>query len=668
MLSSAVILVLGFASGCATDSPSGPVPAADQASLAEVASGTPTMAIRSRLDASKCLTVQNGNIADGTRTELQPCDGRSSQQFTVVPSDGTIRIGSNFCLDASDDRAVNGDPIIVWTCHGGRNQKWRTTDASEIRGLGNMCVDVSDALAKDGQPIILWKCHGESNQKWDVVTTTSPDPTPTPAPVSSVGVTLGKTSLAVGDTTRATATLKDSSGTVLTGQTVSWSSSAPTVASVTAAGLVTALAAGTANIVATADGKNGSTTVTVTAPTTPPPTTEPPASCSMVTDWNARPTTAMAKPGYLAPVTEPDFGTRLVRITGDPGTPITLAGGGTAGTWGNLAGDAYAKEPVWNADQSLMVLRVMDSPGGPLFLDGNTYQPLFRRGSVPGTFGPKWHPTNPDLMVYINANGSVGLWNVRTQATSLVYSTSAYNNASPGAGEGNVSANGYMVVQANRNADGHKVAYAVDVTSGARGGDIDLTNAGVSAVDWVSVSQLGGYVVVDGTIDGAGQRVKAWNRATGAQTAYWPTNPMGHFDLGVNAAGREVAFGAASGGAYPTRFVTLDLGNGTVAPMSPATSWDWHASTRNTRRQGWGYASTNNLTSFVLSGEIYALKLDGSQSVERYGHFRSNQTDYEAAPFPSPSPDGKRIVFRSNWGASSGRPVQTYVFDTRSCP
>jgi hypothetical protein len=389
-----------------------------------------------------------------------------------------------------------------------------------------------------------------------------------------------------------------------------------------------------------------------------------------VTDWNARPTTPMPKPGYLAPVTEPDFKTTLVRSTGDPGTPIYLAVGGTAGTWGNLSGNAYAKEPVWNADGSLMVIRVMDSPGGPLFLDGNTYKPLFRRSSVPGTYGPKWHPTNPDLMVFVDANGSVGLWNVRTQAVSYVYRTSAYSSASPGAGEGNVSGTGqYMAVQATRNADGHKVAYAVDLASGAKGVDIDLTAAGVSSVDWVSVSQLGGYIVVDGVIDGGAQRVKAWNRATGAQTAYWPNNPMGHFDLGVNASGREVAFGAASGGAYPTRFVALDLGNGSVTPLSPPTSWDWHSSTRNTKRQGWGYASTNNMTSFVLSGEIYALKLDGSQSIERYGHFRSNVTDYEAAPFPSPSWDGKRIAFRSNWGASSGRPVHTFVIDTRSlCP
>ena len=74
---------------------------------------------------------------------------------------------------------------------------------------------------------------------------------------------------------------------------------------------------------------------------------------------------------------------------------------------------------------------------------------------------------------------------------------------------------------------------------------------------------------------------------------------------------------------------------------------------------------TNDRTSFALSGEIYAVKLDGSQGVQRFGRHRSNNTDYEAAAFAVPSPDGKRVAFRSNWGASSGRPVQTYVLDAR---
>ena len=481
--------------------------------------------------------------------------------------------------------------------------------------------------------------------------------------IVSVDVTPSSASMRVGDTTTFLATPRDAKGTALTGRVITWSISDSTIVRVSPNGHVTALAPGGATVTATSEGRSGSAALTITPPM-------PGGSCRLVTDWSARPTTALAKPGYLQPVTEPDFGTRLTRITGDPGTPITLAGGGTAGTWGNLSGNAYAKEPVWNADQSLMVLRVLDSSGGWLFLDGNTYQPLFRRDYVPGSHIALWDPARPDEMVISGSTGAVGRWNVRTQAVTWLNTTSGYSDVTFGSGEGNVSADGrHVVILATRTSDGRRVAYVNDVATGAKGPDLDLAANGFTAVDWVSVSQLGGYVVAKGTVDGTALRVKAWSRATLAQTAYWATDRMGHFDLGVDAAGREVAFGPASGGNYQTQYVTLDLATGAKAPMSPATTWDWHASTRNTARPGWGYGVTNNATGFALAGEIYAVKLDGSQAVERYGRFRSTTTDYEAYPFPSPSPDGKRIAFRSNWGTADGRPIQTYVLDARqACP
>ena len=487
-----------------------------------------------------------------------------------------------------------------------------------------------------------------------------------PVVVASVVVALSATSLNVGQTAQATATVKDGSGAVVSGQAVTWSSSAPALASVTGAGVVTALGAGSVNITATAGGKSGSAALTVAATTSPTPPSGG-GACSLVTDWNPRPTTPMGRPGYLQPVREPDFGTTIVRVSGDPGAAVPNVGG----TWGNLSGNAYAKEPAWNADMSLLVLRVM-SGGTPgwLYLDGNTYQPVFRRTSIPGT-QELWHPTMPDVMVFSDANGSVGYWNVRTQAISYRYQTSGvYTGATLGAGEGNVSADGrWVVVLAKRASDGHQVAYAVDLESGAKGGDIDMPAFGVSDADWASISELGGYIVIHGVVDGVGQRVKAWSRTTLQQTGYWPTHPMGHFDLGVTPAGREAAFGGDAGTLNPTQMVTLDLGSGGFTSVSRATTWDWHASTRNTKRPGWGVVGTNNSTAFALSGEIWAVKMDGSQQVERYAHHRSVITDYETAPFASPSWDGKRIIFRSNWGDGSGRPVGAYVIDTRSiCP
>src|SRR5437762_12034 len=84
-----------------------------------------------------------------------------------------------------------------------------------------------------------------------------------PAAVASVTVSPSTASLLVGATAQLTATTKDSAGTVLTGRTVAWTSSDTTVARVSASGLVTGKAAGTATITATSEGKSGTASVTV---------------------------------------------------------------------------------------------------------------------------------------------------------------------------------------------------------------------------------------------------------------------------------------------------------------------------------------------------------------------------------------------------------------------
>ena len=94
---------------------------------------------------------------------------------------------------------------------------------------------------------------------------------PLPAPVASVSVSLSPSSLVVGQTANATARLRDASGNDLTGRVVAWSSSNAGVATVTTGGVVSAVSAGSANIIASSEGKNGSASLTVSAPPPPPP-------------------------------------------------------------------------------------------------------------------------------------------------------------------------------------------------------------------------------------------------------------------------------------------------------------------------------------------------------------------------------------------------------------
>jgi len=67
----------------------------------------------------------------------------------------------------------------------------------------------------------------------------------------------------VGQTGQLTATPKDASGATLTGRVVTWASSNTAVATVNGTGLVTGVAAGSATITATSEGKNGTAAVTV---------------------------------------------------------------------------------------------------------------------------------------------------------------------------------------------------------------------------------------------------------------------------------------------------------------------------------------------------------------------------------------------------------------------
>jgi len=440
------------------------------------------------------------------------------------------------------------------------------------------------------------------------------------------------------------------------------------VASVTAAGLATALGAGTATITATAGGVSGTAVLTVSGSNT---VATPPSggSCSVVTSTGARATTALAKPGYLQSVLEPDFGTTITRITGDPGTPI---GGGVSGTWPTVAYHNYSKDPVWTADQRLLVLKQMKGTGFTLFLDGATYQPLFSRGGPPG--GGEWrlHPRLADVAVSLAPDGAVRHWNVRTNTgTVRVPAVAGYGSNEMGPSEGNLSADGrYLVAKAVRASDGHLVARVLDVDGGSAGPVIDLTAAGVTDLDWVSVSAGGGYVVAYGVIDGARQRTRLWSRATGAPVGYWQDYTFGHYDLGLDAAGNEVAFGAVGQSPYAHHFIARRLDGGAITDLTGAvTSYNWHAGTRSTARPGWGYAATNDRTGYAFDGEIYAVNLAGGGRVERYAHHRANNTDYDSAPFPTASPDGKRVVFASNWGSSTSRPVQTYVVDIRPiCP
>jgi hypothetical protein len=81
--------------------------------------------------------------------------------------------------------------------------------------------------------------------------------------VATVAVSPSTQTLSVGDMFQLSATPKTAAGDAITGKTITWTSSAGSVATVSAAGTVTGVAVGTATITAAVDGKSGTATISV---------------------------------------------------------------------------------------------------------------------------------------------------------------------------------------------------------------------------------------------------------------------------------------------------------------------------------------------------------------------------------------------------------------------
>src|SRR6266480_974971 len=108
--------------------------------------------------------------------------------------------------------------------------------------------------------------HGNSSSTWNSITEVAILSTAVPGlSVPVAAVTVNPASLTVSATAQLTATPKDSNGTALSGRAVTWATNNPAVATVSGSGLVTGVAAGSATITATSEGKSGSATITVTS-------------------------------------------------------------------------------------------------------------------------------------------------------------------------------------------------------------------------------------------------------------------------------------------------------------------------------------------------------------------------------------------------------------------
>ena len=168
----------------------------------------------------------------------------------VTPGSGAVYVGRTMALSATP-RDAAGNPL------GGRTIAWSSSADSVAR------VDAAGVVTgvAVGTATITATSEGQSARATVAVQL---------VPVASVAVTPATAALRVGDTLRLAATPRDSAGAALEGRTVRWSSSAPTVVAVdSVSGLLRAAGAGSAIVSATSEGRTGTASFAVAAPTVP---------------------------------------------------------------------------------------------------------------------------------------------------------------------------------------------------------------------------------------------------------------------------------------------------------------------------------------------------------------------------------------------------------------
>src|SRR5882762_6050069 len=150
-------------------------------------------------------------------------------------------------------------------------------------------------------------------------------------PVASVTLSPAVSAILLGATVQLTATAQDSTGIVLPDRSVTWSSSAPTVATVSASGLVTAVTVGSAAITATSEGKTATAAITIT--------TVPVASVAVSP---ASATIAVGSTQQLSAVTKDAAGTTLTGrvVTWSSDNTSVASVSGTGLVLGQTAGSA----------------------------------------------------------------------------------------------------------------------------------------------------------------------------------------------------------------------------------------------------------------------------------------------------------------------------------------
>lgn len=286
---------------------------------------------------------------------------------------------------------------------------------------------------------------------------------------------------------------------------------------------------------------------------------------------------------------------------------------------------------------------------------------------------PRWHPTQPHVLVHFDTNADADLTlqftdvdsGLTTDVATLPGYTVLYNNQS----FDELSRDGRWIAGMARRSDQVPVIFAYDLVDRRFGAQLAIPNLyagpctpdpvwGEIWPDWLAPSPLGNYLVVqwprDGTERCAG--LETFDIRTGAFVGR-PYDGHQHGDLGLAAGGQEFFMtfelyhpsgdpyigvrwlpGPATGVGDPDYLLELNWGIGEHISCQGPPGVCLVSSGGGDESNGWQPFET----------EAFLLVLDGS--VLRLAHTRSSSCGYWAQPRATISRDGRLILYASDWG------------------
>jgi hypothetical protein len=391
-------------------------------------------------------------------------------------------------------------------------------------------------------------------------------------------------------------------------------------------------------------------------------------------------------PLYRTPISEPNgYGTQVTRIADQT-------------AFGSASLDIrhhYAKNQPWNFDGTRAMLSSSSHP----MLDGNDYSIVRTTNTFTPSF-TRWSSVDSNTLYKLD--GIAGVTDFRrytispnntTQTYTILETFPDYKDMSIGPSEGNLSiGDRYVAIAARKktgspNGDADLWVLVYDIQNDVVKSVTPFYNK-YADLDWVSMSQSGNYVVfnwrVATSVSTGGAEVFTLPAVNGDPLDFHLllTAQKPHADMGYDAAGNEVYVAAEFDPAYSSTVAisTYRLDNGArTTQLTPGGGGSpfrpGHVSCRNYKRPGWAYITlnTNNtippLNPAQTMKEVFALRLDGSGTVERFAWTYNNKFDYNSETQGVPNPDGTKIMFASNWGGTDvNSQVYSYVAEWAQVP